>query len=224
MAKTPDRSLLRLVPSLLDDFESPYAIVTNFERQKHNYYADKDFPNFSLHSLPDICHLNVVSFQYHTNLFYGRKIGTNPILFYFLEYGLNWLREQSEVSEAITLQHRFQHSIKSTDVNIMSVMGGFLGQIRTPFTSGGRRCNFPISPTLFSLLTTISSGLGVQKSNLASLCIMHPLTESPHTNLDHLEQMEATIEQFLDILRIRNIGLKACLDAYQFPELPEGLS
>lgn len=219
-----DKHFLRLVPSDLDDFESPYAIVSNFERQKHNYFADKDFPNFSLHSFPDICHLNITSFQYHTNLFYGRKTGINPILFYFLECGLNWLRDQSEVSDAITLQHRFQHSIKSTNSNIMAVMGGFLGQIRLPFTPGGKRCNFPISPTLFSTLTITSSGLGVQKSNLASLCMMHPLMESPHTNPESIEQMESILEQFLDSLRIRNIGLKACLDAYEFPELPNGLS
>lgn len=222
-SKPIDKSFIRLVPSDLDDFESPFSIVSNFERHKHLYFADKDFPSFSLHSFPDMCYVNVTSFQYHTNLFYGRKLGTNPILFYFLELGLNWLREQEEVTEAINLQRRFQHSIKSTSAKIMMVMGGFLGQIRLPFYSGGRRWNFPISPALFSTLTATSSELGVMKSNLASLCIMHALTESPHSNEDQVDEMQKIIDDFIDVLKIRNTGLEACLNAYEFPPLPEGL-
>lgn len=217
-SKPVDKSFLRLVPSDLDDFESPFSLVSDYAKQRHLYLSDKDYPSLSILSFPESCRLSTISFQYHVNQLYNKKTGTNPLLFYFLEYGLNCLKQEPEIEDRILLQQRFQASISSVDIDIISAMSGYMEKFK-PSYIGGKRWNFPISPELFTILSVLTNDLCIQKADLACLAIMHTLSESPYTNPGHIAEMEDTVRTFISVLGKKNIGLKASLDAYGFPEL-----
>lgn len=212
-----DKHFLRLVPSDLDDFESPFSLVSDFARQRHLYFSEKDYPSLSIFSFPETCRLSTLSFQYHLNKSYGRKTGINPILFYFLDHGLKWLKDEPEVQDMVALQQRFQASILTVDPDILTATSGYMKKFDPQFF--GKRWNFPISPNLFSTLTGLTSDLNIYKADLACLCIMHALIESPYSNEGHITEMEETINRFIKVLGLRHVGLKASLDAYGFPEL-----
>lgn len=219
-SKPIDKSFLRLVPSLLDDFESPYSLVSDFARQRHLYYPDKDFPRASIYQFAKICIEAAQSLQYHITEFYGRKTGINPILFYLLECGTKWFESQDSVETALALRSRYRFGYTRVTEAAISVVGQYFVNKKVPLPMGPRRWNFQISPTLFSQVSTISDGLGISKSEFITLSIMHALSESPHTHEGHITKMESCVEEFMTELEEKNSSLEVLLNHHQFPPLP----
>lgn len=220
-SKPVDKSFLRLVPSDLDDFESPFSIVSDFARQRHLYYAEKDYPSASIYQFAKICIEGAQSLQYHITEFYGRKTGINPILFYLLEYGAKWFESQDSVQTALVLRSRYRFGYTKVTEAAISVVGQYFVSKKVPLPMGPRRWNFQISPTLFSLVTSISDGLGISKSEFITLSIMRALSESPHTHEAHTTKMETYVEEFITELEEKNSSLEVLLNHHQFPPLPE---
>jgi hypothetical protein len=215
-----DKSFLRLVPSELDDFESPFSFITQFERHRYQYFTDKDAPKVAIRNFPEICSINAKRLAHKLTESYGRKTGTNPILFYLLETGYNYFKSEGEILDTLALQSRFQASAISTDGDIIEIMSGIFSQLKVSIPYGSSR-NFPISVELSGSLTTLSQELGLSKSIFSTLCIMHGLVESPHTYEQHSEQMEAIIDRFISLREKKNTGLEALLNAYGFPVIEE---
>jgi hypothetical protein len=151
-----------------------------------------------------------------------RKVGLHPLVSASISYGLTQISHNRWIDQLLKAYNRHKLCPNNIPGFIDGMIQSFLSRFEID-TPKGSLLNPKIHERTDARLTNLSIQLGTSRSALASIAVCITVADQNDTIEDNAEEMRKYIDRFYEAAWVRGTAAKALMDAFDVPELEEGL-
>lgn len=196
----------------LRDLGPDWDVVAELTHNREAYTTSRDDSSLSLYLWPTDLDLAVASLR----ALVPRRPGVHPTAACCIHYGVQVLRQDSDVQALLDLRRRFDALPPATSPDVLETLAV---EFRTfdpgiPFRPG-RRLNLRLPGPLASELGELASDTGIRTPTLALIATTITLAIQPRLNSSHRSEWDASLAKFWRMVQLRTLATSAVMSAFK---------